>query len=299
MQTSASCRFLSSRIIGGLLVLLLSVWLLSGCSLVRLGYQQLPDLSYWWVDSYLDLDDAQGTALRRDLAAVHDWHRRSELPLLAQWLASLHSQALQDVTPERLCQRVDELRPRLQALLDQAEPGFATLAAGLKPGQLLHLQQQLAKRRQKWREDWLDGSAAERLQRRVDRLIDRAENFYGPLDAPQRALLRSRVEASRLDLALAEAEMLRRQQDLQQTLQTMMRDGLSGERARAAIRQLQMRLTDSPHAGYREHIAQLTIENCQTFAALHNSSSSAQRQQLKETLQGFAADARALMPARR
>lgn len=286
---------MSWRIISALLTLL-GALLLGGCSVARLGYSQAPDLVYWWVDSYLDLSDAQSSRLRADLVALHQWHRSTELPLLAGSLADLQGVALQDTTPVRLCQIVDALRPRLQAVLDQAEPGFATLAVSLKPEQLAHLQRQLEKRQQKWRKDWLDGSPTERLERRTERLIERSEMFYGRLDASQRALLRARVAASGFDSTIAEADMLRRQQDLLQTLQAIGRSGLGAPRAQDDIHQLLTRLLLPTQPAERARQELLRQENCGTFAALHNSTSPAQRRQLVETLKAFESDARALMP---
>lgn len=37
------------RRFGALVALALALYL-AGCSMVRLGYSQLPDLTYWWVD---------------------------------------------------------------------------------------------------------------------------------------------------------------------------------------------------------------------------------------------------------
>ena len=284
------------RIIGGLLCLIFALYL-AGCSMVRLGYGQLPDLTYWWVDSYLDLGDAQSVVLRHDLAKLHDWHRNQELLPLAQTLAQLQAKALHDTSPAAVCRMVDELRPRLQALADQATPTLAKLAVSLTPEQLTHLQHQFAKRQQTWRDDWLSDDPADRLAKRSKRLIDRSEMFYGRLDNAQRDLLRASVLAFRFEPKLMQAEMLRRQQDIWQTAQTLTRGGLNAQRAEDDTRQLLWRLMRSPDAAYRQQADLLNQESCQTFAALHNSSTLAQKQKLAETLRVYELDARALMPA--
>jgi len=289
-----SRSFKSPRIISGLLVLLMAL-MLGGCSMVRLGYSQLPDISYWWVDSYLDLNEAQSTTLRHDLQALHRWHRTQELPAVAQILATLQAQASQDTTPERLCRVAQDIRTRLQAVMTQAEPGAVTLATRLTPEQLQHLQRQLEKRQQKWREDWLDGTPAERLDRRAERLIDRSETFYGKLDASQRAQLRASVQGSTFDPGLAYTEMLRRQQDLLGTLQTVTRTSPSAPRVQDEIHQLMQRLFKSPNAAYQAQADQWARDSCHTLAALHNSSSAAQRQRLIDTLKGYEVDALALI----
>lgn len=293
-----TCRLSLPCIIRALGLLTLSL-VLASCSVVRLGYGQLPELIYWWVDGYLDLDDGQSSLLRQDLEKIHEWHRRQELPPLANTLATLQTQAVSDVTPAQLCGWVDALKPRIGAVLDQAEPGLATLATRLTPEQLAHLQHQLDKRQQQWRDEWLKGNDAERQARRLERLIDRAEDFYGPLSTEQQTLLRTGVANSPFDLALAQAEMLRRQQDVYQTLQTLASGRLSPAQARAEVHQWLTRVQTSPNPAYRTNMTRLTQANCDSFAALHNSASSNQRQRLVSRLKGFEDDARALAPASR
>lgn len=295
MPNSNTCSALVRRMIGGLLCLIFTLYL-AGCSMVRLGYGQLPDLGYWWVDSYLDLGDAQSLALRNDLTQLHDWHRSQELPTLAQTLAQLQALALQDTTPAAVCRVVDDLRPRLQALADQSTPALTRLAVSLKPEQFTHLRHQLAKRQQTWQDDWLSDDPAERLAKRSKRLIDRSEMFYGRLSDPQRALLRGSVAASGFDPGLMQTDLLRRHQDLLQTAQMLAQGALSETQAQTQTKQLLARLMRSPDAAYRQRMDLVNQENCQTFAALHNSTTPAQRQRLADSLKGYELNARALMP---
>jgi hypothetical protein len=282
------------RIIGGLLCLIFSLSLAS-CSMVRLGYGQLPDLSYWWIDSYLDLGDAQSVVLRNDLTKLHDWHRAQELLPLAQTLAQLQAQTLQDTTPASVCRVLDDLRPRLQALADQAIPTLTKLALSLKPEQHVHLQLQLAKRQKSWRDDWLSDDSADRLAKRSKRLIDRSEMFYGRLTDTQRNLLRSSVAASAFDPGDMQAELLRRHQDVLQTAKILAQGDLSEAQAQTQTKQLLARLMRSPDADYRQRMDMLNQETCQTLATLHNRTTPAQRQKLADSLKVYELDARALM----
>lgn len=297
MPSSALSRLPFFRIIRALLVTL-TVLLLGACSMVRLGYDQLPSLTYWWVDSYFDLNDAQSVALRRDLESLHSWHRSQELPQLAKLLASLQTQALQDTTPQATCQVIDQLKAHLQVVLTQAEPGLATLVRQLTPAQMQHLAHQLDKREQAWREEWVQISPAKLTKRRAERLIERSESFYGRLSDSQRSLLTSSVLANPYDVVQAEAEMLRRHQDLRQTLQALVQGGDSASQAQARLHALQQRLLDSPNTSYRTQIAAFTQANCASFAQLHNSASPAQRQQLVARLQAYELDLRTLSAPR-
>ena len=283
------------HIIRALLLSFLTAALLGGCSVARLGYSQLPNLSYWWVDSYVDLNDAQSAPLRADLQALLDWHRRQELPQLTRTLADVQAQALQDTTPAQVCQIADRFKSRLDAVLAQSEPGFARLALSIQPEQLQHLQHQLDKKAQKWRDDWQKGSPAEQQKRRLERQLERSEGFYGNLSDAQVALLRAGVQATPYDTRLAEFEMLRRHQDLFSTLQALAGSGQTPQQAQSVIRALLERTVQSPNALYRAQIEQLVQANCSTFAQLHNSATPEQLQKFVAKLKGYEDDARALM----
>src|SRR5690349_2953366 len=60
---------------------------LAGCSALRIGYGQAPELSYWWADKYFDFDGEQSPRVRTALRQWFAWHRGSELPDYAQRLA--------------------------------------------------------------------------------------------------------------------------------------------------------------------------------------------------------------------
>jgi Family of unknown function (DUF6279) len=281
------------RIIGLLLVLQLA-----GCSAVRLGYNNAPDLAYWWLDGYLDFNSAQSAKVRADLATVQAWHRSQEMPLVLGQLQKLQGMVKDNVTAGQLCDAYDEFKPRMQTLLNQTAPTIGSVAPNLKPEQLTHLAQQLDKRSQKWREEWLDASTADRNARRLKQLVERAEMLYGSLDVPQLTLLRSQLAGSVMDTALLRRESLRRHQDTVQTLRLIQGGGLTADQVRQEVNGLLRRALQSPDAATRSHQQTLVEENCRTYAALHNSTSPQQRARALETLKNYEADARALMAPR-
>jgi hypothetical protein len=283
-----------SRIIGLLLALLLS-----GCSALRLGYSQAPELAYWWLDSYFDFTEAQTTRVRADLAALHAWHRSNELPIYLGLLDKVQRLTPGNVTPEQLCELYNEFMPRLNATADQAEPTLSAVTLLLKPEQLAQLARQLDKRSENWRENWLDGTPGERRARHVKRLVDRAEGLYGRLDAAQRATVREAVAASQYDAEMSYRESQRRHTDTLQTLRLIQSGGLGAERNRLEARGLLDRAVNSPDPIYRSQQIKLLQENCRTYAALHNSTSPSQRAKALETLKGYEADLRSLMAQRR
>lgn len=256
--------------------------------MVRLGYSQLPELSYWWLDSYLDLDVAQGSVLKVDLGALHTWHRQQEMVWLTHTLTELESRALQDTTAAALCQTTEAVRQRFDLLSDQSVPMLTRLATSLKPAQLDHLHQQLAKRRQGWQEEWLGADAT---KRRSNRLVERTEQFYGRLDTAQKTMLMASVTAEPVDEQYMLNDILKRHLDIEQTARKVARGDLAAEDATREVRGLLQRLM---HPSDATRSAQRQQNQCKVLSDLHNSATPAQRQKLASTLKAYAGDAQAM-----
>ncbi len=282
------------HIIGALLIALMTLGL-AACSATKLVYQNAPELSYWWLDSYLDFNESQSLRLREDLAALQLWHRQYELPVYVRTLEDLQKMALLDTTPEQVCDLYFEFRARFQAILDQFEPRVTALAPTLKLGQIDHLERQLDKRSQKWRDEWLDVTPGQRQTRRVKLMVDRSEAFYGYLEEPQLAVLRAGLAAAPLDLTLTYRESQRRQQDILQTLRQLNPATQSATDIKLALRAMLARSMDSPDPVLRNHMRQMVQSNCRTLAALHNAITPAQRARFAETLKDYQTDARSLV----
>ena len=281
-------------IIGWVLALFLAL-VLPGCSALKLGYNNTPEISYWWLDGYFDFNSTQSTQLRKDLNSIQTWHRQNELTTIVKTLDKIQRITAGNVTPDQVCELYADIRPRFQALIDQTEPVMVSMAPTLKPEQIAHLSSQLTKRSEKWREEWLDGSVSERRDRRVKQWVDRTEMLYGRLEEPQLALLKSTVANSSFDAASSYRESQRRHQDALQTFKKIQLEKADGAKVRSDIRGLLDRSMTSPDAAYRAQMDKLTQENCKALATLHNSTTAAQRQKAKSVLEGYGADALTLM----
>ena len=274
---------------------MLSALILSACSANRLGYQHAPTLIYYWLDSYFDFDAPQAAVVKDSLRELQTWHRREELPLLAELLKNLQAPALQDVSPDQICTLWTYLQERLQAPLNQLVPVLAGTAVSLKPAQLQHIDAEFARRNKKWREEWLEPAPAERLANRSRQIIERTEQFYGRLDEAQREMIRQQVKASGYDPEWQQREMLRRQQDSLAVLSRLRNGSFTPEKARMEIQDLFARAMASPEPAMRQYTEAMTRGLCAGAAAVHNSSNAAQRAKLLKTLQAYEADARTLM----
>lgn len=280
------------RIIGALLLVLLA-----GCSAIKIGYNNAPSLAYWWLDGYLDFNDAQSVQVRDSLAALQVWHRQTELPAYAELLHQLQRLAPGALTPEEVCRITTQVQRHVQQLGEQAAEGMARVVPTLQPEQLRYLAHQFDKHNRSWREEWLDGTPQELQARRLKKAVERAESFYGRLDEAQRTILRQSIANSAFDARLAWRERLRRQQDMLQVLQEH-RNGDRPAHVKAEMQALLQRSLESPDAAYRAQFERMLAASCHSMAALHNSTSATQRRHLQDKLQGYEADARTLMSER-
>ena len=277
---------------------LFGMLLVSGCSAVRVGYNQAPNLAWWWLDGYMDFNAEQAPRVKDALSQWFAWHRTTQLPDYANLLAAAQVQVLQPATPAQVCRWSDELRARIGVAFAQGVPMVADLLPSLTPQQLTHLERKYRKSNQEFEEDFLQQQADERLKASVTRAIDRTEMLYGTLDERQRQLVAAGVAASPFDPALWFAE---RQAVQRETLQTLARLSAGGparadrESNLSGLQALSARAQRSTAgATYRAYQQWLTEYNCAFFAQVHNSTTPAQRQAARTKLKGWEEDLRAL-----
>jgi hypothetical protein len=282
----------SKRIIGWLLTLV-ALLLLQACSAIKLAYNNAPELGYWWLDAYADFQGDQSVKVRDELARLHQWHRRDELPKIAELLQKIQPLALGDLAASTVCALFADSRERYQAVVNQVEPAAAALVMGLKPEQLSHIEDKLNKNNDEYRKEWGKLTPGERLEKRLKSSLERAEEFYGKLDEKQVSTLRSALEASNFDSALSATERQRRQADLLQTLKSAS-GKTSATEVLASLRGYMQRSSESPNAAYRAYSDKLTQESCANFALLHNSTTPEQRSRAARRLGAYERDAREL-----
>ncbi len=278
---------------------LCSLIALSGCSALRIGYATAPDIVYWWLDRYVDLDDAQTPPVRAAIKQWFGWNRRTQLADYGALLARAQSEVLADTTPARVCEWQGEVLKRAHVAFDQIAPSVADLMLTITPQQVRHIEQRYAKVNTEFREDFLQADAAKRAEVTRKRVIDRAEMLYGKLDDAQRERIDEGLKRSPFDADLWFAERRFRQQDLLQGLRKLQttEGGASRAQAQALLRGYVERLERSPRDNYRRYYERLTEFNCAFAAGLHNATSAAQRKTAAGRLAGWQGDLRAIAAA--
>lgn len=281
------------RIIGLAGVLALA-GLLGACSAVKIAYNQAPELAYLQLDGYFDFSDTQTSRVKEELAKVQRWHRSTQLPAYGDFLKKWQALLPGDLDEAQVCSATDDLRSSLVAISNRVEPIVAELAGTLAPEQLKFLQRKFSKLNREYQSDFLEGTPASRIDKRVKKAAGRAEMLYGSLDEKQLAVLRRQIGQSVFDASMSLAEHQRRQQDALQTLAPLASGAATPAQAKSAIRGYFERSLNSPNPVYRSYQEKLTRDNCKTLALLHNSTSVAQRAKAVQTLADYALDLRTL-----
>ena len=279
-----------------LIIAVVCTWmaLLSGCSMVRLGYNQAPDLAYWWLDAYVDFNDTQTPRVRDALSQWFAWNRRTQLPDYMGLLQRAQAEVQAETTPERACTFEADLRTRLDTAVDRALPAAAELVQTFTPAQIQHVERRYAKVNDEFRNDYLQSDRAERAKASARRAIDRIEMIYGDLEAPQLDLITKAMAASPFDPVLWLQERQRRQQEVLQLLRRLSTERPGAERTQAALRAHVQQYRRSPNEAYRAYSTRLNAFNCGFAANLHNATTAAQRQAAVQRFKGWEADLRAL-----
>jgi hypothetical protein len=271
--------------------------LVSGCSALRIGYSQAPDLVYWWLDGYIDFNSAQTPRVRAALTQWFTWHRRTQLPDYAALLARTQVEVLADTSSARVCEWQVDLVKRANTAFDHAVPAAADILLTITPQQIAHLERRYAKNNEEFRDDYLQPDLRKRAELTLKRTVERAEMLYGRLDDAQRARMAQALTRSPFDPEAWFAERRQRQQEALQLLRAIVAGGATREQVQAGLRTYADHLQRSPQDAYRRYSERLMEFNCGFAATLHNGTSAAQRRAAAKTLAGWEGDLRALVAA--
>jgi hypothetical protein len=271
------------RIIGAACVLILG-----GCSAVVPAYNNAPFAIHWWLDGYADFDAAQSARVKADLAQLHAWHRKEDLPRIAHMLQTAQAAAPGDLRAEQVCAWYGEGLDYARGFGQRSAPLMAATVPTLKPAQVERVRRELAKSAKTWRGKWLDARPSEQMDERLDKALDNVKTWYGSASLAQIALLRSQLESTPYDTALSWKELQRRHADIVETIDTQR--GQTIERAQPVIEALLERSLVSPDPVYRGYLERIIAADCAHLAEFHASTSPSQRRHMADKLASYARD---------
>ena len=270
--------------------------LLAGCSLITLGYGRLPMVAQWRLDAMFELTAAQSQQVRPQLDRWLAWHRQAHMPQYAAMLQRWQTLAVQDITPQQVCAEFEPIRLWADEAVQQLLPALVPIATSLTPAQIEHWGRHQTRKDEEFLAEFgtiikastsSNGASANAVNaKRLERAIERAEMFYGPLTPAQRDWLAQRLARSTFDAQRVVQERQRRQADAQDAVQRIQ----AGANPLLTLQQTWQRNQQSPNPAYAAYSQRMVQDGCVQLAELHNQTTPEQRRMAVQKLQGFERD---------
>ena len=169
---------------------------LNSCSKTRLLYNNADSFLLNQFDTYFDLNDTQRSNLKLSIAKFLDWHRKSELNLMAERLKELkfrYQRGMKEEDFNWVFEQYDIFRKRI---LYKVEPILATFFLTLEENQIRYVEKKLIER-----DDWLTKQNRMTNDEAYDEILewfyDSLENWLGNLGSDQRDKIASWLKIDR------------------------------------------------------------------------------------------------------
>lgn len=203
-----------------LAVALAALIALTGCSTIRLAYNQADHIVAWMADDYFDLNPDQKQTLRTHFERFQGWHRSTQLTDYAALLEAAQQRVAAGATPADADWLTEAVQVRLRTMVRHAHRDAAFMLAQLSDEQLQAARKEFDRRNRKYaRENGIGAAPDEQRRLRARRHLERIEHWTGPLDASQEAKLREMSRALPLITEQRYQERLRRQNEFIALLQ--------------------------------------------------------------------------------
>lgn len=164
---------------------LCAAWILSGCTALRLAYDNADTYLHYRANGYLDLDSTASDELDERIDEFFAWHRKNALPQYARISDDAAKRLGRGLSRDDLVWGYDSLVAHARQSLRVAAERIAPILDRLTPHQVAHMERRFAEDNRKFAREYLRGSEPERRKRRAGRLEERLEDWVGNLSQSQ------------------------------------------------------------------------------------------------------------------
>ena len=213
-------------------------FLLSSCSSIQLAYNQVDFLLKWWIDDYVDLTSEQEQLYDQSIPLLVKKHRQEELPKALQQLRKLRAKLDQPLQIDDGVNIVKDIKSFSRTSINLLQDDAVTLSLSLQPKQFSYLENAFAKSNKKFQNDFLKGNSEDRLEKRVEKIIERTESFSGNLSKSQKIQIKEIAREYLLDMEMVYQTRLYKQQLIMKTLKKIAQDQPPPAQTKSMINQL-------------------------------------------------------------
>ncbi len=265
--------------------------LLAGCSAARLGYSNGETISYWWLNNYIGFEPNQKPWLKKHIADLFAWHRKTQLQGYMQVLTRTQLRIPGNVTEAELLADYDNIKKHLLVLTDRALPDMADLALSLQPHQIANIEEKFSSNNDDYRKDYLRGNIEQRQRFRYKKALKQAEHWFGNFSTEQERQIRAASDARPLNNELVLADRLRRQAALIALLNKIHAEKPGREATMAMLKEHVVAMVN--HFANPEHKAFFdasTNGSIHLIAVILNNATQVQKEHFGKTLQDWIDD---------
>ena len=213
-------------------------FLLSSCSSIQLAYNQIDFLLKWWIDDYVDLTAEQSQMYDQAIPLIVKKHRQEELPKALQLIRQLRTKVEQPLLIDDGINIVKDIKSFSRTSINLLQDDAVNLALSLQAKQFTYMEYAFAKSNKKFQNDFLKGTTEDRLEKRVEKIIERTESFSGNLSKSQKIQIKEIAREYLLDMDVVYQTRIYKQQLIMRTLKKIAQDQPTPAQAKTTINQL-------------------------------------------------------------
>lgn len=274
------------------ITLIFSCLFLIGCS-TKLTYNFLDWWLSWNVKNYISLDREQRKALKGQINDFHHWHRNTELPRYSEFLLDVKTRFQQaPMTESEMNAFSTQLLRLWQNSLAQLVAPSTQLIATLSDQQAEEFLKSLSKRQEDLRDEYVDLSAEELIDHRIERMEDFLKTWIGRLSRAQKV----RVHHWATNLIPNQEMMLNERERWQAQVAELLKER-DTENLEERIRRVLLYPENRWSEAYRQNMKTNRGLTISLLVDVNNSLSEKQQQKRDKALQRYIDDFRELSDA--
>ncbi|MDX2220066.1 MAG: DUF6279 family lipoprotein [Burkholderiales bacterium] len=275
------------RVFAGVSALLL----VAACSMAGMAYNNAVPLASWYIDDYVDLDEAQTARFREGMERLQTWHRKSELPEYSRVLEEAARKVDGPVSAADVRALYDDGRRFANRVGERALGEMADILLTLSPQQIASIEARLKRDNEKIDAERIRAPAGKREKDRAERYVRNLESWLGPLTAEQK----SRVQTQIAKVPAGDAMRLADRRRLQGEFLALVRNPPPRQKFIEELRHMLTRPEEGRDPAYIAATREWREQTAALFADTLASATPAQREHLKRKLRGYASDVMALV----
>lgn len=205
---------MTRRVVKRIFILAACLAALSGCSMLRLGYNHLDIIAAWTADDYFDLEPAQRQEFLKRFDRLHEWHRYEQLPEYAAFLGVMKARLQKGLAWEDVLWFIEGAKERYRVIVKRSVDDAASLLLTVTPEQLHALQRRWDKDNRRFVSEYrLEAGPDEQRRARLRRVLSRIRDWTGHLDHEQEQKISAMANELPLIHGMRHQDRLRRQRE--------------------------------------------------------------------------------------